>query len=66
MYLLERLLLASTKEGDLILDPFLGSGTTGVACKILNRKFLGIEQSKEFIDLAQKRIEATQVETNLF
>lgn len=66
LYLLERLLLASTKEGDLILDPFLGSGTTGVACKILNRKFLGIEQSKEFIDLAQKRIEATQVETNLF
>lgn len=54
--LLERIVLASTNEGALILDPFMGSGTTGVAAIKHNRKFVGIEKEKEFIDLAEKRI----------
>ena len=53
---LERILLASTKEGDLVLDPFNGSGTTGVACKMLNRKYIGIELDSEYLDLTIKRL----------
>ena len=55
--LLRRIILASTKENDLILDPFLGSGTTGVAALELNRKFIGIEKEKEFIKISNNRIE---------
>ena len=55
--LLERILLASTKDGDLILDSFNGSGTTGIACKLIgNRKYIGIEKEKEYIDLTIKRL----------
>ena len=54
--LLERIILASTKENDLILDPFVGSGTTGVIAKKLNRRFVGIDNNQEFISLATKRI----------
>ena len=54
--LLERIILASTNEGDLILDPFMGSGTTGVAAVKLNRKFVGIEKETDFVALAEKRI----------
>ena len=56
--LLERLITAATKEGDLVLDPFNGSGTTGVACKMLNRKYIGIEIDEQFIDLSIKRLES--------
>lgn len=55
--LLERILLAASKEGDLILDPFNGSGTTGIACKKLNRRYIGIDESKEYLDLTIKRFE---------
>lgn len=55
--LLERILLAASKEGDLILDPFNGSGTTGIACKNLNRRYIGIDESKEYLDLTIKRFE---------
>lgn len=58
--LLERIILASTNEGDLILDPFMGSGTTGVAALKLGRKFVGIEKEKEFIELAEKRLSAVK------
>ncbi len=54
--LLERIILASTKENDLILDPFMGSGTTGVAAMKLGRQFVGIEKNPEFIALADRRI----------
>ena len=47
-----------TNEGDTVLDPFLGSGTTGVAAKKLNRKFIGIEISSEYLEMARKRIDA--------
>jgi len=47
-----------TNEGDLILDPFMGSGTTGIACKNLERDFIGIELDAEYFQIAQQRIEA--------
>ncbi len=54
--LLERIILAVSKENDLILDPFMGSGTTCVVAKRLKRKYIGIEKQKSYFDLAVKRI----------
>jgi len=45
-----------TNEGDVVLDCFMGSGTTGVACKNLNRKFIGIEKDDKYFEIAEKRI----------
>ena len=53
--LLYRIILASTNEGDTILDPFSGSGTTGVAANLLGRKYIGIEQDKKFCELSLSR-----------
>ena len=53
--LLYRIILSSTREGETILDPFAGSCTTGIAANLLGRKFVGIDQSKEFLDYAIKR-----------
>lgn len=53
--LLEKIILSSTDEGDVILDPFNGSGTTGIMANRLNRKYIGIEQEKEYLDLTIKR-----------
>ncbi len=53
--LLERIILASTNEEDLILDPFCGSSTTGIAANKLNRKYIGIDNSKEYLDLSIRR-----------
>jgi len=61
--LLYRLLLASTNPGDIVLDPFFGSGTTGVVCKRLHRRWIGVEREARYVHLAQQRIEHTpQVE----
>ncbi len=57
--LIKRSILASTVKGDLILDPFSGSGSTGIAALALNRNFIGIEQKKEYADLSIKRLEST-------
>lgn len=54
--LLENIILHSTNEGDLILDCFMGSGSTGVAAKKLNRKFIGIEKEYDYFNLAKSRI----------
>jgi site-specific DNA-methyltransferase (adenine-specific) len=54
--LLERILLASSSPGDLVLDPFLGSGTTAIAALRLGRKFRGIEIDPKWIEVARKRI----------
>ena len=54
--LLARVILASTNRGDLILDPFFGSGTTGAVARRLNRHFIGIEQDPTYAALARKRI----------
>lgn len=45
-----------SNEDDLVLDPFMGSGSTGVSCRELNRRFIGIELNKDYFELAQKRI----------
>lgn len=54
--LMEKIILATTKEGDTICDPFMGSGTTGIACKKHNRNFIGIELDKEYYEIAKRRI----------
>lgn len=56
--LLERIILSSTNPNQTVLDPFAGSGTTGVAAINLGRKFIGIETEKEYLDLALRRIKA--------
>lgn len=67
--LLYRIILASTNEGDTILDPFSGSGTTGIAANLLGRKYIGIEQDKKFCELSLSRraaIENPEERKNLF
>lgn len=54
--LLERIIKIASDEGDTVLDPFCGSGTTLIAAKLLNRKYIGFDISKEAIDLTNKRI----------
>ena len=56
--ILERIILASTEENDLILDPFNGSGTTGIAANRLKRRYIGIEKEKEYLDLTIRRKES--------
>lgn len=56
-YLLERIVLASTEEGKVILDPFCGSGTTGVEAVKYGRKFIGIDVSEEYMEISKKRLE---------
>lgn len=54
--LVAKIILASTDEGDVILDPFLGSGTTSVVAKKFGRKYVGVEMNEEYCYLAEKRI----------
>ena len=56
LYLLKRIIQASTKEGDCILDPFAGSSTTGVAAKVLKRNYIGIELELEYLELSKRRL----------
>lgn len=56
----------STRAGETILDPFMGSGTTGVACVKLGRKFIGIEIEPKYFDIACRRIEAAYKQPDLF
>lgn len=58
--LLKRIITASTKRGDLVLDPFTGSSTTGIASYLLGRNFIGIDLEKKFLDLSIRRFEALQ------
>lgn len=55
--LVEKILINFSNEGDMVYDPFTGSGTTGVVARKLNRKFIGSEILKEYADLARKRIQ---------
>lgn len=55
--LLEKIILASTDENDLILDPFNGSGTTGIVASRLKRKYIGIDKEKDYLDLTIRRLE---------
>jgi len=56
VHLMAWLVRLVSKEGDVVLDPFVGSGTTGVACMKLNRKFIGIEKEEEYCKIAEARI----------
>lgn len=58
--LLQRIILSSTKPGDVILDPFFGTGTTGAVAKKLGRNWIGIEREDAYIKGAQKRIDAVE------
>ncbi|MGE5429777.1 MAG: DNA-methyltransferase [Syntrophomonadaceae bacterium] len=58
--LLAKIILAATNQGDFVLDPFLGSGTTSVTAKKLGRRYLGIEQNEEYCLLAEKRLEMAE------
>lgn len=60
--LLSRIIMASTKEGDWVLDPFNGSGTTGIAASLLCRKYLGIDLDTTYLELASKRREELENE----
>lgn len=56
--LMERLILASSNKGDVVLDATMGSGTTGVACLNTGRNFIGIEREAEYVEIAKARIDA--------
>lgn len=58
IHLMERIILMSSDEGDIILDPFMGTGTTALAAKRLGRKFIGFELDKEYVDIANQKIES--------
>ena len=61
--LIAKLILASSKEGDVVFDPFLGSGTTSVVAKKLGRKYCGVEINEEYCCWAEKRLEMANTET---
>lgn len=59
--ILSRIILASSRKGDLVLDPFSGSGTTGIAANLLNRRYIGIDIEKEYLEITKKRYAEIQV-----
>jgi len=64
--LVEDHILSWSQEGDLVLDPFMGSGTTGKMALLTKRHFIGIEISKDYFGIAKKRIEEHQQQLRLF
>ena len=60
--LMSYLITLFTRDGDYVLDPFMGSGTTGLACKLLNRNFIGIDFTEEYYNIAQERLEVSREE----
>lgn len=58
-------ILSWTNKGDLVLDPFMGSGTVGKMCKLLDREFIGIEIVQKYFDIAKARIENTKIQDEL-
>lgn len=63
--LIEKLIRNSSYENDVVLDCFMGSGTTGVACVNLNRNFIGIEIKKDYFDIATERIHSAEKQNSL-
>ena len=64
--LMEWILLQVTDEGDTVFDPFMGSGTTGVACVKLGRNFIGCEINPDYYAIAERRIAEAQLQMPLF
>lgn len=62
--LVAKLIQFSTNEGDVVLDPFMGSGTTAVACKLLKRHFIGFEVVPEYVKLANRRLTGERLEVS--
>lgn len=60
--LMSYLITLFTREGDYVLDPFMGSGTTGLACKLLNRDFIGIDFTEEYCKIAEERLQVSRGE----
>lgn len=65
-YLLEKIVLASTEKGQVILDPFCGSGTTGVEAVRFGRKFVGIDVSEEYLEISKRRLEKVKIDANMY
>lgn len=65
-WIIERIVLASSKKGDTILDPFTGSGVTGEVCAQLGRKFVGIELDPDYFKIAEKRIQRAYAQELMF
>lgn len=63
--LMAKLILASSNSGDVVFDPFLGSGTTAVAAKKLNRRYVGIERERKYVALALKRLDMAETDKNI-
>jgi DNA modification methylase len=63
--LIKKLVTHWAKAGDLVLDPFMGSGTTGVACLHTDRRFIGIEIKPEYLEIARRRIEVEQLQMRM-
>lgn len=61
--LLTRIVLASTEKGDLVLDPFSGSATTGIACALTGRRYIGIEKESDFLEISKNRFAEIQNKT---
>ncbi len=64
LYLPEKYIKATTSEGDIVVDPWLGSGTTGVAALSLGRKFIGFDIFQEYVDISDNRLKAAEAERN--
>ncbi len=65
VHLLERLILMATDEGDIVLDPFLGTGTTAIAAKKMGRRYIGIELDNDYVEIARRKIgQAKQTKIN--
>lgn len=60
IHLLDRLILLSTDENDIVLDPFSGTGTTAISAKRLGRKYIGFELDKKYVDISKKKLEAVE------
>jgi site-specific DNA-methyltransferase (adenine-specific) len=63
--LIAKLILASSNEGDVVFDPFLGSGTTAVVAKKLKRHFIGIEKEKEYVAYTIKRLQDADINQDI-
>ena len=64
--LLYQIILTSTKPADIILDPFMGSGTTGAMAKLLGRHYIGIEREEKYVQAARKRIQKIRPQMDNF
>ena len=63
--LIAKIMLASSNPGDVVFDPFLGSGTTSVVAKKLGRKYIGVEEDEQYCIWAEQRLEMVETDTSI-